>query len=136
MSELLILRLHRRIPYARTGLPLPANAAESLEIHSFSRVFDFSSPDGPDARQPDASSLVDSGVLDQESPEPSFFLDSGNYLFRQEREGPGFDLRIALREYIRDAWWEGRKAGGKLYLRRVCEDGKKALQLLCPLEER
>jgi hypothetical protein len=135
MSDLLILRLHSRIPYARARGGIPANALESIEIHRFSEVFDFSSPEGPEASLPAESTLVDSGILDEETSEPAFFLDSGNYLFRQEREGSGFDLRLALREYIRDAWWEGRKVGGKLYLRRVSEDGKKALQILCPITE-
>jgi hypothetical protein len=134
MSELLVLHLTKRIPYSRTLAPFSQNARESVEIHRISDIFDFSSCEGPEASLPSAASCIDAGILDQDAPDPDFFLDAGGYLFRQEIDGSEFDLGQALRAYIRDAWWEGRKIGDRLILRRVWEDGKVALQILCSLE--
>jgi hypothetical protein len=133
MSELLVLHLTKRIPYAKAEAENTKAARESIEIYRFSDIFDFSPAEGPEASLPGPSSLLASGYLCENDPEPSFYLDSGDYLFKQESESPGFDLRAALRDYARDAWWESRRIGGKLILRRVFEDGKRSLQFLSPL---
>lgn len=134
MSEILVLRLQRPLPYLRRPASELQEAVDSVEIHRFSDLFDFSGDAGPEARLPGAGSLLDSGSAAREGEEASFALEAGSYLFRQERILPGFDLRAALREYVRDAWWEGRKTGDRLILRRVREDGKLSVQMLCPTD--
>ena len=42
------------------------------------------------------------------------------------------DAGALAREFLREAWWRGVALRGPLVVRRVREDGKEALQILCP----
>lgn len=57
-------------------------------------------------------------------------LPRGRYAFMQWRAESEEELRLGLEWFIREIWWEQMKLEGPYILRRLCEDGKLATQIL------
>jgi hypothetical protein len=138
MSELRTLRLQKDIEYQPYEGDVPDEAEEWAEFHDFKKIFTFKGPDGPEARPPSGDTLISKACrLSSAAPRAAqggvTAIRAGDYLFRQLGRSSQAELQGALRDFVRDAWWEGKNIGGLLILRHVREDGKEALQILSPL---
>jgi hypothetical protein len=138
MGELRTLRLLKDIEYQPYEGDIPDEAEEWAEFHDFKKIFSLKGPDGPEALPPSKASLISKGCR-LPGPDPSAArgdgtaIRAGVYLFRQLGRSGRAEPQAVLRDFIRDAWWEGKNIGELLILRHVREDGKEALQILSPL---
>ena len=57
-----------------------------------------------------------------------FTLPAGDYCFTQWRASRIENFEEGLEEFLREAWWEGMKTKGPLYMRTLVEDGEVAIQ--------
>jgi hypothetical protein len=57
-------------------------------------------------------------------------LPRGRYAFMQWRAVSDEELRLGLEWFIRETWWEQMNVEGPFVMRRLCEDGKPATQIL------
>ncbi len=132
--------MQKSLSYTPLTSDMREAAEEWIEFHSFEGLFSLGGANGPTAGLPGPQSLIFRGLRAQEEAGlkaeslGDTVLNSGTYLFRQATEDADFDLGRFLNDYLRDAWWEGRKISPPLAIRRVREDGKIALQLICPLQ--
>lgn len=127
----------------------PAGPSEEggEELHRFGLDLVTMGPEGPRCRRPlpspEASyrrrgrensaieTRAQEGRTDARAvADPGSRLETGFWLFAQWRPAAGGELALGIEWFAREAWWEGRKLEGPLYLRLVREDGGLAFQLL------
>jgi hypothetical protein len=158
--SLLTLRLHSPLCYlglenppflgldAEGGLSaIGACAAEEgreeLFVFEDSALVAFDPDDGPKAPErlpspafygqapkPGAPAGQESRWVLPAGQETQWFLPEGNYLFMQWRPSGEEEFLAGLEWFAREAWWEGHKAVGPWFVRRILEDGKVATQLI------
>lgn len=105
---------------------------EELLVFEAEDLLDFDPDEGPRARSP-LPALRFYGRNQRLHPSESaenLSLESGRYLFLQVRVEAEAELLETIEWFAREAWWEGKKAQGPYFIRRLREDGATATQIL------
>lgn len=128
-----LLHLHQDFYYRRLptdkALPEHSPSMETIELYELAPRITTGS-EGPRLSGSLPSPPLYARIGPKEDPEAAdFTLHAGEWLFRQREDAPDGEMAPILEAFLRDAWWEGRRAGDTLIVRRVWEDGKTALQI-------